>query len=84
LKLLYYIYTIKLILHMSNTPKPSHATIRLNSYTTLPDLQVDSIDWYYRIVTVLVPFSENEFIKRVYSISEVESFTFPNCVNELI
>jgi hypothetical protein len=68
---------------MHSTPKPSHATIRLNSYTTLPDLQVVDIDWYYRIVTVLVPFSETESIKRVYSLSEVESFTFPNCVNEI-
>jgi hypothetical protein len=69
---------------MSSTPTPSHATIRLNSYTTLPDLQVVDIDWYYRIVTVLIPFSETESIKRVYSLSEVDSFTFPNCVNEIV
>jgi hypothetical protein len=63
---------------------PSHATIRLNSYTTLPDLEVASIDYSKKTVTVLIPWSETEKIKKAYCLSEVESFTFPHCVNEII
>ena len=62
---------------------PTHATIRLNSYTTLDNLQVAAIDYAKKAVTVLIPFSEKESVKKIYHFSEVESFVFPTCVNEL-
>jgi hypothetical protein len=63
---------------------PTHASIQLNSYTSMDNLKVDSIDYQEKTVTVLIPFSETESIKKKYSFSSVKSFTFPNCVNELV
>jgi hypothetical protein len=67
----------------SNHMTPTHATIRLNSYTTLDNLQVASIDYVKKTVTVLIPFSEKESVKKICRFAEVESFVFPTCVNEL-
>jgi hypothetical protein len=63
---------------------PSHASLRIDSHTTLDNLQVVDIDWFLKIITVLVPSSETESTEQTYRLSDIESLTFPNCVNELV
>jgi hypothetical protein len=67
----------------SNHMTPTHATVRLNSYTTLDNLEVAAIDYTQKIVTLLIPFSGTEKIRKTFRFTEVESFVFPTCVNEL-